>query len=110
MWDFYIAKTDNDNQNRHDKTQVQKEEVVYSHDINHNIVRAENYLQTWESLNLNQDQKLYKLIFNYSVLSQLILHIKKLKKIADQSAVNILQSMTRREEKKKKEEDHVNSS
>jgi len=104
MWDFYIAKTDNDNQNRHDKTQVQKEEVVYSHDINHNIVRAENYLQTWESLNLNQDQKLYKLIFNYSVLSQLILHIKKLKEAADQSAVKHceewLEGKERREKKK----------
>ena len=39
MWDSYITKTENDNQNRCDKTQVQKEEIVYSHDIDHNIVR-----------------------------------------------------------------------
>ena len=44
MWDSYITKTDNDNQNRHGKTQVQKEEVVYSHDIDHNIARTEDYL------------------------------------------------------------------
>jgi len=45
------------------------------------------------------------------MLSQLMLHIKKLKKIADQSAVNILRRMTRRKEKKQKEEEnHVNSS
>ena len=44
MWDFYIAKTENDNQNRCDKTQVQKEEIEYSHDIDYNIVR-EHHLQ-----------------------------------------------------------------
>ena len=72
---------------------------------------AEDHLQAWESLDLSQDQKLYRLIFSYSMLSQLMLHIKKLKKIADQSAVNTLRRMTRREEKKQKEEeDHVNSS
>jgi len=65
-------------------------------------------------LDLSQDQKLYELIFSYSVLLQLMLYIKKLKKTADQSAVNTLQRMTRREEKKKKEEEeeenHVNNS
>ncbi len=111
MWDSYITKAENDNWDRCDRIQVQKREVVYAHDIDHNIVRAENCLQTWESLNLSQDQKLYRLIFSYFVLSQLMLHIKKLKKIADQSAVNTLRRMTRREEKKKKEEEnHVNSS
>src|SRR5436189_5173851 len=84
--------------------------VVYSHDVDHNIVGAEDSLQAWESLDLSQDQKLYRLIFSYSVLSQLMLHTKKLKKIADQSAVNTLKRMTRRKGKKKKEEDHVNSS
>jgi hypothetical protein len=40
-----------------------------------------------------------------------MLYTKKLKKTADQSAVNILRRMTRREgKKKKKEEDHVNNS
>ena len=110
MWDSYITKAENDNQDKHDRTQVQKGGVVYSHDIDHNIVRAENCLQAWESLDLSQDQKLYRLIFSYSVLSQLMLHTKKLKVIADQSAVNTLKRITRRKEKKKKKEDHVNNS
>ena len=68
-------------------------------------------VQTWESLDLSQDQKLYRLIFSYFMLSQLMLHTKKLKKVADQSAVNILRRITRRKEKKQKEEEnHVNSS
>ena len=46
MWDSYITKAENDNQDKHDRIQVQKEEVVYAHDINHNIVGAENHLQT----------------------------------------------------------------
>ncbi len=82
--------------------------------MHHNIAGAEDCLQAWESLDLSQDQKLYELIFSYSVLLQLMLYIKKLKKTADQSAVNTLQRMTRREEKKKKEEEeeenHVNNS
>ena len=87
--------------------------------MDHNIAGAENHLQAWKSLNLSQDQKLYRLIFSYSVLPQLVLHIKKLKKTADQSAVNTLRRMTRREGKKKKEEEeeeeeeeenHVNNS
>ena len=44
MWDSYITKTENDNQNRCDKIQVQKEEIEYSHDIDYNIVR-EHHLQ-----------------------------------------------------------------
>ena len=45
MWDSYITKANNDNWNRCDKTQVQKEEIVYSHDIDCNIVGAEDCLQ-----------------------------------------------------------------
>ncbi len=55
MWDFYTAKINNDNQNRCDRVQIQREEVVYSHDVNHNIAEAENHLQTWESLNLSEN-------------------------------------------------------
>ena len=40
-----VNEHENDNQNRCDKIQVQKEEIVYSHDIDHNIVKAENHLQ-----------------------------------------------------------------
>ena len=69
MWDFYTVKTDNDNQNRCDRAQIQREDVVYSHDVNYNIAGAENHLQAWESLNLSEDQKIYRLIFSYSVLS-----------------------------------------
>ena len=85
------------------KFKEKREGVVYSHDVNHNIAGAENHLQAWESLNLTEDQKIYRLIFSYSVLPQLMLHTKKLKAIADQSAVNTLKRMTRRKEKKKKE-------
>ena len=109
MWNFYTARAENDNWNRRGRTQVQREGVVYSHDVDHNIAGTKDCLQAWESLNLSQDQKLYRLIFSYSVLSQLMLHIKKLKKATDQSAVNTLRRMTRREEKKENEEDHVNS-
>jgi hypothetical protein len=45
MWDFCTAKIDNDNQNRCDRAQIQREEVVYSHDVNCNIAEAENCLQ-----------------------------------------------------------------
>ncbi len=83
MWDSYTAKLDNDNQNRRGRAQVQRGGVVYSHDVDHNIAGAEDCLQAWESLDLSQDQKLYRLIFSYSVLSQLMLHTKKLKKTAD---------------------------
>ena len=110
MWDSYITKAENDNRDKRGRTQVQKGGVVYAHDIDRNIVGAEDRLQAWESLDLSQDQKLYRLVFSYSVLSQLMLHIKKLKKIADQSAVNILKRMTMRNRKKKKKEDHVNNS
>jgi hypothetical protein len=55
-----------------------------------------------ESLNLSENQKIYRLIFSYSVLSQLMLYTKKLKKTADQSAVNTLRRMTRREERRKR--------
>ena len=83
--------------------------------MNHDIMRAENHLQIWESLDFSQNQKLYRLIFSYSVLSQLILYTKKLKKTANQSAVNILWRMMRRNEKKtkkeeKKEENHEDNS
>ena len=67
-----------------------------------NITGAEDCLQAWESLDLSQDQKLYRLIFSCSVLPQLMLHIKKLKKTADQSAVNTLRRTIRRKGKKKK--------
>ena len=40
MWDFYITKTENDNWNRCDKIQVQKEEIVYSHDIDYNYCKS----------------------------------------------------------------------
>ena len=46
MWDSYITKAENDNQDKCDRTQVQKEGVVYAHDIDSNIVKAENHLQT----------------------------------------------------------------
>ena len=68
-------------------------------------MRAENHLQIWKSLDFNQNQKLYRLVFNYSVLSQLILYTKKLKKIANQSAVNTLWRMMRKNEKKTKKEE-----
>jgi len=90
---------------------MQRKEIVYSYDVNCNIVEAENHLQTWESLNLTHNQKLYRLIFSYTVLPQLMLHIKKLKQSADESDVITLWRMTRREKTKKKEEkDHVNNS
>ena len=81
--------------------------MVYSHNIDYNIVRAEDCLQTWESwgLELTADQKLYRLIFKFSVLPALLLRSKKQKKDADQSAINTLARMTRRinGEGKKKE-------
>jgi len=110
MWDSYTAKADNDNRNRRGRAQIQRGGVVYSHDVDRNIVGAEDRLQAWASLNLSEDQKVYRLIFSYSVLPQLMLYTKKLKKTADQSAVNTQRRMTRREGKKKKEEDHVNNS
>ena len=98
-------KTQQDEYNQCDQAQLQKRGVVYSHDVmNCDIVRAENHMWIWESLDLSQNQKLYRLVFSYSVLSQLMLHIKKLKKATDQSAVNTLRRMTRRNEKKTKKE------
>ena len=37
MWDSYIVKAEHDNRNRHGRTQAQREEIVYSHDVEHNI-------------------------------------------------------------------------
>jgi hypothetical protein len=59
---FHIAKAERDNWNRRGRTQVQRGEVVYSHGVDCNIVEAEDCLQAWESLNLSQNQKLYRLI------------------------------------------------
>ena len=70
--------------------------VVYSHDIDCDIAGAEKHLQAWESLHLSADQKLYRLVFSYSVLPQLLLRTKMQNHIADQTAINILRRMTRR--------------
>ena len=58
---------------------MQKGGVVYSHMIDRDIVAAEDYIQAWESweLELTTDQKLYRLIFKFSVLPALLLQIKK---------------------------------
>ena len=47
--------------------------------IDRDIVAAEDYIQAWESweLELTTDQKLYRLIFKFSVLPALLLQIKK---------------------------------
>ena len=86
MWDSYLMKAQQDDWNKHGQTQLQKGEVVYSHDVDRNIAGAENCLQMWESLDLSADQKLYRLKFSYSVLPQLILKTKLQKQKADQNA------------------------
>ena len=78
--------------------------MIYSHDIDHNIAGTEDCLQAWESLELTADQKLYRLVFKYSVLSPLLLRTKQRKKQADQTAINTLARMTRRMKKKEKQE------
>ena len=45
MWDSYITKAENDNRDKRGRTQVQKGGVVYAHDIDRNIVGAEDRLQ-----------------------------------------------------------------
>ncbi len=69
MWESYLAKVQQNNQDKRGRTQLQKGGVVYSHDIDRNIVGAENHMQAWESLNLTADQKLYRLLFKYSAFA-----------------------------------------
>ena len=79
--------------------------MVYSHDVDRGIAGAEDLVKTWESLNLSDDQKLYRLIFSYSVLNQLVLCTQERKQKADQDAMNTLRRQTRRDNKKAKEEE-----
>ena len=104
MWESSLAKNQQDNQNKRGRSQIQKEEVIYSHNIDRNIVGTKDYLQTWESwgLELTTNQKFYRLVFKYSALPLLLLQTKKRKKDADQTATNTLTRMTRRKIKKKK--------
>ena len=107
MWNSHLMKAQQDECNQRGRAQLQKGGGVYSHDVmDRDIVGAEDHMRIWESLDLSQDQKLYRLVFSYSVLPQLMLRTKKLKKAADQSAVNTLRRMTRRNGKKTKEEEN----
>jgi hypothetical protein len=85
---------------------VQKEEVVYSHNIDYDIAGSENYTQAWKTLDLDADQKLYRLKFSYSVLPQLILHTKQSKQELEQDATNTRQRETRRRKKEKNSQDN----
>jgi hypothetical protein len=96
MWDSYLARTRQSDLNRRARTQLQKGGVVYSCDVDCDIAEVEDCLQAWESLNLSQDQKLYRLKFSYSVLPQLLLHTKQQKQEADRVTTNMLQRLARR--------------
>ena len=106
MWDSYFEKTQQNDRNKHARTQLQKGEVGYAHDVDCNVAGAEDRTKAWKSLDLSSDQKLYRLKFSSSVLPQLILRTKQRKQKADQNAVNTLPRMTRREEKDTKEKDN----
>ena len=80
MWKSSLAKNNQNNQNSRGRTQLQKGGVVYSHMIDRDLTAAEDLIQAWESLNLTVDQKLYRLIFAYNVLSALLLRTKQRKK------------------------------
>ncbi len=95
MWESYLAKIQQNNWDKCGRTQLQKGGVVYSHDIDRNIVGAE--MQAWESLNLTADQKLYRLLFKYSVLPSLLLRTKQRKQQANQTATNLLRRTARRQ-------------
>ena len=84
MWDSYLAKAQQNDRNKRARTQLQKGGVVYAHDVDRNIVGAENRTKAWESLDLSSDQKLYRLKFSYSVLPHLIPRTKQQKQKADQ--------------------------
>ena len=55
MWESYLAKTQHDNRNKRSRTQLQKGGVVYSHDVDRDIVGAKSHIKAWESLDLNAD-------------------------------------------------------
>ena len=106
MWDSYVSKTQQDGRSKHARTQVQKGGVVYSHDIDRDIAGSENYTQAWETLDLDADQKLYRLKFSYSVLPQLILHTKQSKRELEHDATNTLRRETRRRKKEENSQDN----
>ena len=91
--------------------------MVYSHNIDRNIAGSQRRIEAWTTLDLTDDQKLYRIVFSSSVLPQLLLRTKKQKQLADQTAINTLRRMTRRkgkiaeqeeeqEEDKEKQEDN----
>ena len=100
MWDSYIAKTWQDGRSKRAQIQAQKGGVVYSQDVmDREIVGSEKHIKAWETLGLTADQKLYRLKFSYSMLSQLTLHTHLKKKDLDQDAINRLRRETRRNKK-----------
>ena len=88
MWDSHLVKVQQNDQNKHNRTQVWKEEVIYFHDIDRNIAEVENRLQAWKSLDLSADKKIYRLEISYSALSQLNLRTKMREQKIDETAIN----------------------
>jgi len=59
----------------------------------------------WQSEDLDEDQKLYRLKLSYYVLPQLIVRTRARREAANRTATNLLRRATRRAKKEEKDQE-----